>query len=965
MFEGIFKHVRKVWTYEGMEKALDLLQANTAQALSRIDASLDRNTASSASPKGAVKSDTSLETSPKSMTVGVMTLPLNKNFGGNIQAFAMMEVLRQLGHKPILINRRHPYDLVDDADIVGEDNDKPLLSSSYGMNASIPNSSFIDKYITPISRKFNSTSQLSQNIGKYNLDALIVGSDQVWRAKYARSILLDFFFAFLPEEDHHIKRISYAASFGADKLAYGAEVLREAARLVQKFDAASVREDVAVALCRKHLGVDAQHVLDPTLLLLSNDYVRLFSDKQFGYTDGRLLAYVLDANGDKGKVISEISRRLSIRAYATNGLPFGSVSALQAGDGDRSIEGWLASFHGAAFVVTDSFHGVVFSILFNKPFIAYGNPRRGVARFSSLLKMFGLEDRLVVHSDEMDLERMLKPINWDAVNDRLAKLRAKSLRFLKSALSGDKAEEKQLAPATHSILKAQQQKGNAGSIAANPLKVLCTGCGVCVSESRGSLKMAWNEDGFLVPQAKSPNIPPEAVKVCPFNTKPDKEVEDEDALAKTFLPNATKFDPSAGRFERVYVGYSRQFRATSSSGGVSTYVLKKLMERGEVDYLFVVQSDGASGYRYRVCKDISDFRTISKTRYFPVSMEELFSVIDRTEGRVAVTGVACFIKAIRLKQYYRPEYREKIPFLLGIICGGLKSRGYTDFLAQSARIAGPYTNPEYRVKDPQSTATDYSFSAIDAQSQAHSIKMRRVGSNWGAGLFKPRACDFCSDVLTELADISLGDAWLPKWKADGMGNNVVLTRTELADDIIRAGIKAGDLSMEEVSVSLAIKSQAGAFNHRQNGLKFRAWTARHFSTVPVPKLRERVLKDISVSEAVVQIHRQRTRSKSLRYWNETHNAEAFKLRMRASRRGLDVATAARKDGSNVALISILAKRQIDPGLLNSDPALRRQLMVRWLMQKIRGRQFNFDMLRAALFGMNPVRKPGCGDGSGD
>ncbi len=143
----------------------------------------------------------------------------------------------------------------------------------------------------------------------------------------------------------------------------------------------------------------------------------------------------------------------------------------------------------------------------------------------------------------------------------------------------------------------------------------------------------------------------------------------------------------AGASESAYIGYSKKFRPTSSSGGVATYVFDKLLEQGHVDYLFVVQTDGSNGYRYQVLRRTDDIRKTSKTRYFPVSMDELFTIIERTEGRVAVSGVACFIKAIRLKQHYHPELKDRIPFLVGIICGGLKSRRYTDFLAQSAGIS--------------------------------------------------------------------------------------------------------------------------------------------------------------------------------------------------------------------------------------------------------------------------------------
>lgn len=918
--------------------SLSLIKASARNIIDRIDRYFANSEESDDHSKDDIR-----DARGHPLCIGVMTLPLNKNFGGNLQAFAMMEVLKRLGHKPVFINRRHPpKESMDDAVIETVVDDR-IFSDTYGMSETVQNSSFIDAHIKPMTKRFDSSSELSRNLDKYQFDALLVGSDQVWRAKYARTILEDFFFGFASDSDRAVRRISYAASFGADKIAYGDSV-EKITHLIRKFDAVSVREDRAIAICQEKFGVDAQHVLDPTLLLVPDDYVRLFAGKKIDHSGDRILAYVLDADEDKTKIVHDISKKLSLTVYGANGCPLGLLGALKVEDGDRSVEGWLASFHGAKFVVTDSFHGVAFCILFNKPFIAYGNPKRGMTRFTSLLKSFGLTERLIVDSANIDLETLLQPIDWRKVNTRLALLREKSLDFLRKALSTTE-------PAQSAADGSRGQRREA-AIAENPLNVLCTGCGVCVSESKGTLRMAWNKDGFLIPKAVSDHVPDHAVKVCPFNPHPDKAVEDEDALGTIFLSDAEKYDPVAGRFQNTYVGFSRKYRASSSSGGISTYVLEKLMQRRDVDYLFVVRGDGDSGYEYAVCSDVDQIKLISKTRYFPVSLEHLFTVIDRTEGRVAVSGVACFIKAVRLKQHYHPIYREKIAFLLGIICGGLKSRQYTDFLAQSAEIVGPYKHPEYRVKDPNSKSSDYSFSAVDSKSRVHEIKMRRIGGNWGVGLFKAKACDFCSDVLTELADISVGDAWLPGYREDGMGHNVVVTRSRLADEIINAGIEAGELVMDAVPLSEVIRSQSGGVNHKRNGLKFRAWTAKYFLDLPVPHLRSRLLKNIPIPEAIVQIHRERTRSKSFEYWQETRDAKAFQARMKASKQALKVATDARKDGSHASLISILEGKQVNPALI--DQADRKQPAWRWLRRLAHDRKLGIGLIRAALLGDGAV-----------
>lgn len=893
---------------------------------------------------------------PKPMKVGVLTLPFNANIGGNLQGYALIEVLRRMGHQPVLINRRRaPKGVrVDDA-LTKTDTEAPLLSDTIALSHA-PNRAFIEKHIAPISREFYSTAHLGNNVDQYEFDAIVVGSDQVWRPKYAKSILFDFFMKFLPEENTRVKRISYAASFGTDDWEYDTDQTAEVASLIKRFSAVSVREDSGVGLCRDHLGVEARHVLDPTLLLTPEHYARLFSPAQRRQQAGQLLAYILDRNEDKTRVVEELSRRLSISPYSTTGLPFGPAIPPEGDEGDASVEGWLAAIQQAAFVVTDSFHGAVFSILFNKPFIAYGNPKRGMARFVSLMRMLGLEDRLVVQRGEIDVDRMLQPIDWAAVNRRLERLRGESQEFLTSALAGrtrssapptSQSPDFDPRPVTASVADSQT----------HPLKVLCTGCGVCVSESKGSLRMVWSRDGFLVPEATSAKVQAEAIRVCPFNPLPDKEVEDEDALAAQFLPRTVKFDPKAGRFENSYIGYSKEFRTTSSSGGLATYVFHKLLEQKHVDYIFVVKSDGKSGYEYRVVDRSEEVVAASKTRYYPVTMENLFDIIGRRKGRVAVSGVACFIKAIRLKQNYHPELKEKIPFLVGIICGGLKSRLYTDFLSQSAGIEGSYVEPEYRVKDPNDWANHYSFSAVDNKSERHSIKMGRLGDMWGSGLFKSKACDFCTDVLTELADISVGDAWLPAYKRDGLGNSVVVTRSALADQIIQAGIRSRELNVNEAAIGRVIQSQNGGFNHKHHTLSFRTWMYRYFTDEPVPVIRSRLLKSISVPDAVIQIYKGRTRSKSLAYWNKSRKVDVFGAMMRSSRLNLKTAIAARKEARESGrhpLSALLMTRRFE--MLKredqGDPSSR--IMARWLKRKTRGSQFQFDIMRAAVLEANVV-----------
>lgn len=872
--------------------------------------------------------------------IGILTLPLNENIGGNLQAYALMEKLRQLGHEPVLINRRyHPQGYPNDvpAKYLAIDNGLNLYAEFTGFKDDLPNLSFINHFISPVTRPYQWSKQLARHIERYQFDAIIVGSDQVWRADYAQEILADFFLGFLNHQSA-IKRICYGASFGTNNWQFDKQQTQLFGQLLKRFDAVSVREDSAVELCKKYFGVAADHVLDPTLLLPAKFYIDTFDLSKNKSNEKKLVTYLLDKNADKSSVVDSIAQSLSLKSFNTNHLPFDAHIENDTNN-SSTVENWLSSIYQADFVVTDSFHGVVFSIIFNKPFIAYANPKRGLARFTSILKLFGLQDRLIINSAELDLNRIHLPINWTQINHHIETLRAYSVNFLQTSLT--------------SIQKTQQTfpRIQVAQINQHPLRVLCSGCGVCVSESNGALAMQADLNGFLVPVANGQQIPAGTIKVCPFNPNPERDVLDEDVLAKKILPTAPNIDDTIGRFENTYVGFSEKYRVTSSSGGITTYILEKLLNNGIVDYLYVVQKDNHSGYSYQIFDGKQDITSVSKTRYYPVTLDELFSIIENTDGRVAVSAVPCFIKAIRLKQHYHPELKQKIPFVLGIFCGGLKSKHYTDFLAQSAGITDAYSDSEYRVKDASSSAKDYSFAALDQDGSQHSIKMSRLGDMWGSGMFKASACDFCTDITAELADISFGDAWLPEYNADGMGNSIVVTRSKIADEIILSGINKGEIQLQHLTLEKVKQSQLGGINHRQKNIIFRFWYARNFTDIPLPILRRRFLRKISANEALIQVLRERTRARSLSLWRKTKNFSSFYARISPSLRMLNEVTYNARhqyqSELNQVMQSIAANNKLTHSQLNIQSKPYRAL-IRWLTQLSRKKNLNFYVAYMAL-----------------
>lgn len=410
---------------------------------------------------------------------------------------------------------------------------------------------------------------------------------------------------------------------------------------------------------------------------------------------------------------------------------------------------------------------------------------------------------------------------------------------------------------------------------------LCTGCGACLYRAQSNdWKMDWDKEGFLVPTPKNgeSQMNEPAINVCPFNSYPAEDVRTEDELANLFLKEAPHHHPKVGRYYNTYAGYSEKYRLTSSSGGLATYILNELFEQQIIDAVITVAEGEGKHYEYKLIKRKEDLLATSKTKYYPVSMAEALNELKDFEGKVAVVGIGCFIKAVRLLQHYNPELREKIVFTIGIICGGLKSKFFGEYLAAKAGVQNnEFTQPQFRIKDYESTAGDYSFGCTDNKGTERQVKMRTVGDMWGTGMFKCNACDYCDDVTTELADISLGDAWLPPYHQDGKGTNVIVTRTALAEKMINEGIRSANLAVQTLSFEAFLSSQQGSYNHRHKALKYRIQKAENQGAVIPPKRHTR--ENISFDFKWVQMQRREVRKNSLVLWAAETEVSKFELNM--------------------------------------------------------------------------------------
>ena len=374
------------------------------------------------------------------MKIAIITLPLIANYGGILQNYALQTVLKRMGHtvetialplelqqpwwrKPLAYSKRS----VDK--YVLRRRKMPVFYEQW-YNRTLPILvhdmwNFVEEHIH--TRRVENFADISE--GEY--DAFVVGSDQIWRPMYSYRPITNAYLDFA-KDWKNTKRVAYAASFGTDQWEYSELQTRQCTALAALFDGISVREEAAVRLCRGHLHCEAVHVLDPTMLLAAEDYVALLKDKKLEALRGGLLTYVLDETPEKARIIEKVANHYQYDTYRANSR-FEDWTAPLTERKQPPVEQWLKDFQDAKFVITDSFHATVFSILFGKPFIVIGNKARGLSRIDSLLKMFGLEEHVVSSLTGLDVSRDYS-LDTGRVQEVLQVRRQTAMEFLRASL---------------------------------------------------------------------------------------------------------------------------------------------------------------------------------------------------------------------------------------------------------------------------------------------------------------------------------------------------------------------------------------------------------------------------------------------------------------------------------------------------------------------------------------------------
>jgi hypothetical protein len=335
------------------------------------------------------------------MKVGIVTFHKANNYGAVLQCYALAETLKKMNHHVELI-------------------DLPLHGKIKGFRAQLR-----DKFISRAFLHFKTNLLPLESIDKDNNDVFVFGSDQVWNPQITKENHLLYFGSWVKPE---AKKIAYAASFGLSTWDFP-KYTQGVSEQLGSFKSLGVREATGVDICKQDFNLDSEKVVDPTLLLNFTDYSRLFKKKP---KNGSLACYIFLKDENKMEPIRQMGVNCKLQPILLNdfrlrkgikSVPFPTVA------------NWLSHIEASDFVLTDSFHCMVFAILFKKNFIAMPAIPSRAGRMKSLLADLGLASRFFEDINDVNQSPiLLENIDYQKVDEKIKLLRESSLTFLQKAL---------------------------------------------------------------------------------------------------------------------------------------------------------------------------------------------------------------------------------------------------------------------------------------------------------------------------------------------------------------------------------------------------------------------------------------------------------------------------------------------------------------------------------------------------
>lgn len=376
---------------------------------------------------------------------------------------------------------------------------------------------------------------------------------------------------------------------------------------------------------------------------------------------------------------------------------------------------------------------------------------------------------------------------------------------------------------------------------------LCSGCGVCAGVCpAGNLVMEWNSRGEYNPvdQGRCIEGCTRCLEVCPFF--PGNPNEDQLTKERFAAIEGSAHTPEAGWWLACFAGAVADDgeRSKSASGGLASWTLSELLRTKTVDEVICAEpnDDPNKLFRFASFNDQAILNRAKGSAYYPVELSGMLRHIKATDKKFVITGLPCLIKALRLACSRDKTLKQKMPYLIGITCGQMKSRKYTGYIASLAGVNEPLSKAFFRGKRSDAPAIDYNFVCKGVSGKEGKISWTGgVSKIWGERWFNLEACGCCDDIFAETADAVFMDAWLPEYVSDSRGTSLTIIRNPGLLELFQQNPSALDIHF--IDVNKVIRSQRGVITNKRSVLAYRL--AKRPKAVSGRLLEKRVAPDPS------------------------------------------------------------------------------------------------------------------------
>lgn len=571
------------------------------------------------------------------------------NYGSLLNGYSAYRIFKDMGKSVLMLMKPG-----------APENDGELREEHHNMR-------FLRKYYHPDeispALPFDRLHELNQYC-----DCFCSGSDQIWN--YSISFQGNQYLPFVSDEK---RKISFATSFGHRRNVIPENMKNSVGTWLSRYDAISVREGFDAELLREEFSLNGKVVLDPVFCVDSKIYYDIADTSNFDVSVPYMLTYILDPTPEKRRAIQYYGEKLGVRVvnildgmlgnWKRNKEELNLPNILE----NVGVEDFLKAYINASYVITDSFHGTAFSIVFNKPFIAIGNYKRGIARFLDLLGRMKLEDRLIKDMQNIPLdEKYLSPIDYTYVRRYIQEESKKTTEWLRNAVE----QPKELLPSVKLPSKMITRKMDMKH---------CVGCGACMSTCPvDAIQLLPDQYGYYCPVVnyeKCINCG-KCVSVCPAFELPQRSNEK---------------DPVCMEFQHADEAVIER----SSSGGIFTALANVVLQNGG----YVAGAAWADDFsvKHIIIDNVTDLDKLRKSKYLQSYLGNIFRDIKElllNNKKVLFTGCPCQIAG--LKKYLNKDYVNLI--LVDLLCGNSPSTEFfTKYIKEN--FGETIYSYEFRAKD--------------------------------------------------------------------------------------------------------------------------------------------------------------------------------------------------------------------------------------------------------------------------